>query len=115
MLEQSPPQRTSRKSGLPLRQWSRSSCWSGSDRCDREYAGSGPCPTEVGDFGYGYDGAYGLWKADGSQKGLQPEEQGKKSFQPILTFLAETRELEVERRTTEIVPAGCRSPSIWNT
>jgi len=54
--------------------------------------GSGQCETEVGDFGHGYDRAHGLREADGSTEKLQPEEQGQENFQPLLTFIAETRE-----------------------
>ena len=58
----------------------------------RQRVGSRPCPTDGSDPGYGYHSAYGLWKQMGARKSYNPKNKGKKSCQPILTFLAETRE-----------------------
>ena len=63
-------------------------------------------------------------KQMGARKSYNPKNKGKKSFQPILTFCAETKEfVGGEPRhgntsgancATVIVPPGDRSPSIWN-
>lgn len=42
--------------------------------------------------GYRYHGAHALWPTDGARKSYNPKNKGKKSYQPILTFIAETRE-----------------------
>ena len=36
--------------------------------------------------------AHALWPADGGPQGYNPKNKGKKSYQPILTFIAETHE-----------------------
>ena len=48
----------------------------------------------------------------GGRKSYNPKNQGKKSFQPILTFLAETRNTSVASCATGIGLPGCRSPGI---
>jgi hypothetical protein len=54
--------------------------------------GSGQGKAEVDHFGHQHHGAHRVWQADGCRKSCNPKNQGKKSFQPILTFIAETRE-----------------------
>ena len=42
--------------------------------------------------GYRHDGAHVFGNQMGARQGYHPKNKGKKSYQPILTFLAETRE-----------------------
>src|SRR5258708_40127807 len=44
----------------------------------------------------------------GGRKGYNPKNKGKKSYQPILTFLAETREYISGELHNEIGRAACR-------
>ena len=48
----------------------------------------------------------------GGRKGYNPKNKGKKSYQPILTFLAETREYVRESCAMAIGPMGNRSRAI---
>ena len=57
-----------------------------------ESMGSRQCQTVVRDFRHGYDVHTVYGKQMGARKSYNPKNKGKKSFQPILTFLAETRE-----------------------
>ena len=74
--------------------------------------GSGPRRTGGGHAGYRHHGAHLVWQPDGRAQELQPpKNKGKKSYQPILTFLAETREyISVGSCATGIGLPGRRSP-----
>ena len=49
----------------------------------------------------------------GGRKGYNPKNKGKKSYQPILSFIAETREYAAGALRTGDRPAGGRWPTIW--
>ena len=49
----------------------------------------------------------------GARKGYNPKHKGKKSYQPILTFIAETREYAAGCCATATGPMDVRSPRIW--
>jgi hypothetical protein len=49
----------------------------------------------------------------GARKGYNPQHKGKKSFQPILTFLAETREYVGGELRKETGRRASKSPSTW--
>jgi len=97
----------------PCMEVSRSNYWKFSDRCDRRVWEAGAYQTDGGDAGYGYDGAYGIWETDGSKKELQPQEQREEKL-PTHSNVSggKRRSMWAENCTTEIVPAGCRSPGI---
>lgn len=49
----------------------------------------------------------------GGRKGYNPKNKGKKSYQPILTFLAETASTSRGSSATATGPTGSRLPVIW--
>ena len=49
----------------------------------------------------------------GGRKSYNPKNKGKKSYQPILTFLAETREYIGGELRNGIGPPAHRLPAIW--
>ena len=52
----------------------------------------GPRWSDGGYAGHGHDRTHTVWQPDGRPKSFNPKNKGKKSYPPILTFLAETRE-----------------------
>jgi len=54
--------------------------------------GSGPCRIERCHAGHRHDRPHFVRPSDGRRKSYNPKNRGKKSYQPILTFLGETRE-----------------------
>ena len=49
----------------------------------------------------------------GGHKGYNPKNKGKKSYQPILSFIVQTREYEAGRCVPATGPTAGRSPTIW--
>jgi hypothetical protein len=57
--------------------------------------------------------AHGVWPTDGVLKSYNPKNKGKKSFQPILTFIAEARGLCRANYAMATGRMGSRSRAVW--
>ena len=79
----------------------------------RSRMGGGQCHPEIGYDRYRHYGAPALRQADGMRKSYNPKNKGKKSYQPILSFLAETREFVAGELRNGDRPTGSRLRGIF--